>query len=190
MAMPGAILITPAVLGLVEGLVQVKTLGAMPVRGLRDPVEVYEVTGAGLGRSRLQAAAARGLTRFVGRQLELETLQQALAQAQAGHGQVVALVGEAGVGKSRLVYEVVHSHRTQGWLVLESASVSYGKATAYLPFWELLKVYCHIEERDDLPTVRAVEPDVGVLTIICCSWVARGRANRCWRVGSPPSCPR
>jgi len=120
MAMPGSILITPAVLGLVEGFVQVKALGAMPVRGLRDPVEVYEVTGAGVVRSRLQAAAARGLTRFVGRQPELETLQQALAQAQAGHGQVVAMVGEAGVGKSRLLYEFGHSHHTQEWLVLES----------------------------------------------------------------------
>ena len=153
MAMPGSILITPAVLGLVEGFVQVKALGAMPVRGLRDPVEVYEVTGAGMVRSRLQAAAARGLTRFVGRQPELETLQQALAQAQAGHGQVVALVGEAGVGKSRLVYEVVHSHRTQGWLVLESASVSYGKATPYFPVIDLLKRYCHVEERDDPRTI-------------------------------------
>jgi class 3 adenylate cyclase/tetratricopeptide (TPR) repeat protein len=155
MAMPGSILITPAVLGLVEGFVQVKALGAMPVRGLRDPVEVYEVTGAGMVRSRLQAAAARGLTRFVGRQHELETLQQALAQAQAGHGQVVALVGEAGVGKSRLVYEVVHSHRTQGWLVLESASVSYGKASPYFPVIDLLKRYCHVEERDDPRTIRA-----------------------------------
>ena len=155
MAMPGAILITPAVLGLVEGFVQVKALGAMPVRGLRDPVEVYEVTGAGMVRSRLQAAAARGLTRFVGRQPELETLQQALAQAQAGHGQVVAMVGEAGVGKSRLLYEFGHSHHTQGWLVLESASVSYGKATPYFPVIDLLKRYCHIEERDDPRTIRA-----------------------------------
>jgi tetratricopeptide (TPR) repeat protein len=155
MAMPGSILITPAVLGLVEGFVQVKALGAMPVRGLRDPVEVYEVTGAGMVRSRLQAAAARGLTRFVGRQPELETLRWALAQAQAGHGQVVALVGAAGVGKSRLVYEVVHSHRTQGWLVLESASVSYGKATPYFPVIDLLKRYCHVEERDDSRTIRA-----------------------------------
>ena len=155
MAMPGAILITPAVLGLVEGFVQVKALGAMPVRGLRDPVEVYEVTGAGVVRSRLQAAAARGLTRFVGRQPELETLQQALAQAQAGHGQVVAMVGEAGVGKSRLLYEFGHSHHTQGWLVLESASVSYGKATPYFPVVDLLKRYCHVEERDDPRTIRA-----------------------------------
>jgi class 3 adenylate cyclase/tetratricopeptide (TPR) repeat protein len=155
MAMPGAILITPAVLRLVEGFVQVKALGAMPVRGLRDPVEVYEVTGAGVVRSRLQAAAARGLTRFVGRQPELETLQQALAQAQAGHGQVVALVGEAGVGKSRLLYEFGRSHHTQGWLVLENASVSYGKATPYFPVVDLLKRYCHVEERDDPRTIRA-----------------------------------
>jgi class 3 adenylate cyclase/tetratricopeptide (TPR) repeat protein len=155
MAMPGSILITPAVLGLVEGFVQVKALGAMPVRGLRDQVEVYEVTGAGVVRSRLQAAAARGLTRFVGRQPELEALQQALAQAQAGHGQVVATVGEAGVGKSRLLYEFGHSHHTQGWLVLESASVSYGKATPYFPVVDLLKRYCHVEERDDPRTVRA-----------------------------------
>ena len=155
MAMPGSILITPAVLGLVEGFVQVKALGALPVRGLRDPVEIYEVTGAGVVRSRLQAAAARGLTRFVGRQPELETLQQALAQAHAGHGQVVAMVGEAGVGKSRLDYEFGHSHHTQGWLVLESASVSYSKATPYFPVVDLLKRYCHVEERDEPRTVRA-----------------------------------
>jgi predicted ATPase len=153
--MPGAILITPAVLGLVEGFVQVKALWTMPVRGLRDPVEVYEVTGAGMVRSRLQAAAARGLTRFVGRQPELETLQQALAQAQAGHGQVVAMVGEAGVGKSRLLYEFSHSYHTQGWLLLESASVSYGKATPYFPVIDLLKRYSHVEERDDSRTMRA-----------------------------------
>jgi predicted ATPase/class 3 adenylate cyclase len=155
MAMPGAILITPAVLGLVEGFVQVTALGAMPVRGLRDPVEVYEVTGAGMVRSRLQAAAARGLTRFVGRQQELEALHQALEQASASHGQVVALVGEAGVGKSRLVYELTHSHRTQGWRVLESVSVAYAQATPYVPVMDLLKRYCHVEEHDDTRTIRA-----------------------------------
>jgi predicted ATPase len=155
MAMPGAILITPAVLGLVEGFVQVKALGAMPVRGLRDPVEVYEVTGAGMVRSRLQAATARGLTRFVGRQPELTALQQTLEQAGTGHGQCVALIGEAGVGKSRLVYELTHSHRTQGWRVLESASVSYGKATPYFPVTDLLKRYCHVDDSDDVRTIRA-----------------------------------
>ena len=134
---------------------QVKALGAMPVRGLRDPVEVYEVIGAGVVWSRLQAAVARGLTRFVGRQPELAALHQALERAGAGHGQVVALVGEAGVGKSRLLYEFGHSHRTQGWRVLASASVSYGKATPYFPVVDLLKRYCHVEERDDPRTIRA-----------------------------------
>jgi tetratricopeptide (TPR) repeat protein len=91
----------------------------------------------------------------VGRQQELMTLQQALEQAGAGHGQVVAVVGAAGVGKSRLVYAFVHSRHTPGWLVLESASVSYGKATPYFPVIDLLKRYCHVEEHDDTRTIRA-----------------------------------
>ncbi len=155
MAMPGSILLTKAVLGLAEGFMQVKPLGPVPVKGLAEPVEVFELVGASVIRRRLHAAAARGLTRFVGREAELSVLAQALAQAGTGHGQVVAMVGEAGVGKSRLVYECVHSHRTQGWLVLESASVSYGKATPYFPVIDLLKHYCHVEEHDDPRTVRA-----------------------------------
>src|SRR4030095_13734368 len=131
LATPGTILLTAATLRLVEGLVQVQPLGHMPVKGLTEPVEAYELLGVSDLHRRLQVAAARGWTPFVGRQHELDTLSQALEQARSGHGQVVALVGEAGVGKSRLVYEVVHSHRTQDWLVLESASMSYGKATAY-----------------------------------------------------------
>jgi predicted ATPase len=103
----------------------------------------------------LQAAVARGLTPFVGRQQELEILYQALARVQTGHGQVVALVGDAGVGKSRLVYEFLQSHRTQGWQVLESASVSYGKATPYFPVMDLLKRYCQVDDGDDVRTVRA-----------------------------------
>ena len=155
LATPGSILLTTATLRLVEGLVRVNPLGLTPVKGLTEPVEAYELLGASALRRRLQAAAARGLTRFVGRQHELDTLAQALEQARTGHGQVAALVGEAGVGKSRLVYEVVHSHRTQDWLVLESASVSYGKATAYFPVIDLLKRYAHVEDGDDTRTVRA-----------------------------------
>ena len=88
----------------------------MPVKGLTEPVEVFELLGATSVRQRLQAAAIRGLSRFVGRETEIVALGQALLQAGTGHGQVVALVGEAGVGKSRLLYEFVHSHRTQGWM--------------------------------------------------------------------------
>jgi tetratricopeptide (TPR) repeat protein len=148
-AMPGSILLTADALRLAEGYVQVKPLGPVNVRGLSEPIEVYEVTGAGPVRSRLQAAAARGLTRFVGRQSELEALRQAIEKARGAHGQIVAIVGEPGVGKSRLFYEFTHSHRTQGWLILESGSVSYGKATPYLPIIDLLKAYFKIQERDD-----------------------------------------
>jgi class 3 adenylate cyclase len=155
LATPGSILLTPATLRLVEGLVQVHTLGPIPVKGLVEPVEVSELVGVSALRRRLQAAVARGLTRFVGRQQELAALRQALERAGAGHGQVVAVVGEAGVGKSRLVYEFVHSHHTPGWLVLESASVSYGKATPYFPVIDLLKRYAHVEAHDDLRTIRA-----------------------------------
>ena len=154
-ATPGTTRLTAATLRLVEGLVQVTDLGPVPVKGLVEPVEVFELIGASSLRRRLQAAAARGLTPFVGRQQELEALHQALAQARVGHGQVVALVGEAGVGKSRLVHEVVHSHRTRDWRVLESASVSYGKATPYFPVIDLLKRYCHVDDGDDARTIRA-----------------------------------
>jgi class 3 adenylate cyclase len=155
LATPGSIRLTAATLRLAEGLVQVNALGPFPVKGLAEPVEVFELVGASTIRRRLQASTKRGLTRFVGRQQELAVLQQGLAQAGAGQGQVVAVVGEAGVGKSRLVYEFIHSHDTRGWLVLESASVSYGKATPYFPIIDLLKRYSHVEEHDDVRTVRA-----------------------------------
>jgi class 3 adenylate cyclase/tetratricopeptide (TPR) repeat protein len=154
-ASPGSILLTSSSLELVEGLVAVKPLGPVPVKGLADAVEVYELTGAGPARTRLQAATRRGLTRFVGRDAELEQLRRAQQLAGDGHGQVAAVVGEAGVGKSRLVFEFTHSHRLQGWLVLESASVSYGKATSYLPVIALLRGYFKIQDRDDPREIRA-----------------------------------
>src|SRR6185503_6902498 len=96
LAIPGSIRLTAATLRLVEGLVIVQALGPVPVKGLTDPVEVFELVRASTIRRRLQASVVRGLTRFVGRQIELATVHQALEQARTGHGQVVALVGEAG----------------------------------------------------------------------------------------------
>ena len=154
LARPGTALLTADTLRLVEGYVEVTPLGPVPVKGLLEPVEIYELLRAGVVRSRLQAAVARGLTRFVGRDAELEQLRQALARAGAGRGQVVAGVGEAGVGKSRLFYEFTRSHHTHGWLLLASHSVSYGKATAYLPVLDLLKGYFGIESRDDVRRLR------------------------------------
>jgi class 3 adenylate cyclase/tetratricopeptide (TPR) repeat protein len=154
MAMPGTILITPGTLYLAEGYVTVQPLGPMSVKGLPEPVEVFQLTGAQAVRSRLQAAAVRGLTRFVGRDSEMDLLQQSLAQGRAGHGQIVAVVGEAGVGKSRLFWEFTHSHHTSGCLTVESSSVSYGKATAFLPLIDLLRGYFQIDARDDARKVR------------------------------------
>ena len=149
LASPGSILLTVSTLELVKGFVAVKSLGPTPVKGLADAVEIYEVTGAGPARTRLQAAARRGLTRFVGRDAEMEQLRRAQQLASAGHGQVAAIVAEAGVGKSRLVYEFTHSHHLHGGLVLQGASVSYGTATSYLPVIDLLKGYFKIQDRDD-----------------------------------------
>jgi predicted ATPase len=132
----------------------VTPLGPVPVKGLDAPVEAYELVGTGARRCRLSAAATRGLTRFVGRDAELEQLRQALGRAAVGHGQVVAIVGEPGVGKSRLTWEMTHSHRVHGWLVLQAGSVSYGRATSYLPVVDLLKSYFGIEISDVPRTVR------------------------------------
>jgi len=154
MATPGSILLAPATLQLAEGYVQVAPRGPVAVKGLPDPVEVYTLTGASAQRSRLHVAAARGLTRFVGRDAEIEQIRRALALAREGRGQLVAIVGEPGVGKSRLVYEFTHSHRTQDWLVLEAGSLSYGKATSYLPVIDLLRAYFKIHERETHREIR------------------------------------
>jgi class 3 adenylate cyclase/tetratricopeptide (TPR) repeat protein len=154
-ALPGTVRLTAETMRLAEGYVEVRSLGPIPVKGLPAPIEIFELTGAGTARTRLQAAALRGLTRFVGRDAEVEHLRRVLGQAGAGRGQVVAIVGEAGVGKSRLTYEFTHSHRVQDWLILEASSVSYGKATSYLPVIDLLKGYFRIGERDDHREMRA-----------------------------------
>ena len=118
LAAPGSIRLTAETLHLAEGFVQVTPLGPVPIKGLGEPVEVFELVGAGAARTRLEAAARRGLTRFVGRIAELEQLRDALDRASLGHGQVVAVVGEPGVGKSWLFWELTHSHRVHGWLIL------------------------------------------------------------------------
>jgi class 3 adenylate cyclase/tetratricopeptide (TPR) repeat protein len=154
LAEPGSIVITPATLALAESFVDVKSLGPVQVKGLAAPVEVYEVTGAGPARTRLQASVRRGLTRFVGRDMELEQLFRVQQLAGSGRGQLAAIVGEAGVGKSRLVYELTRSHRLQGWLTLHCGSVSYGKATSYWPVIDLLKVYFKVDDRDGARELR------------------------------------
>jgi tetratricopeptide (TPR) repeat protein len=156
LAPAGTTRLTADTLRLAEDFVQARPLGAVPVKGLAVPVEVFELTGAGAVRTRLQAARARGFSRFVGRDTEMDQIRQAAAQVRQGHGQLVAVVGEPGVGKSRLFHEFLHSHHVAGagWRVLEARSVSYGQATPFLPIAELLRSYFRIDDRDELRAVR------------------------------------
>ena len=154
LADPGSVLVAPDTLALAEGFVRVTSLGPLSVKGLSALVEVYELIGVSAIRSRLQAAATRGLSRFVGRHTELAILHQALEKAQASHGQVVAVIGEPGVGKSRLVSEFAYSFREDGALVLEAAAVPYGQAMAYLPLIGLLRAYFQLNDLDDAVTIR------------------------------------
>src|SRR5207247_9764472 len=125
MATPGSILVTAYTHKLTAGYFEFKALGEPQVKGVEEPPNVDEVLGAGPLRTRLQVSATRGLTRFVGRQRELKQLKRALEQAKVGHGQIVGVMGEPGLGKSRLFYEFKLT--SQGGCVgLEALSVSHG----------------------------------------------------------------
>jgi class 3 adenylate cyclase/tetratricopeptide (TPR) repeat protein len=144
----GSIAISEQTRKFVEGYFQLKPMGPTRVKGVSEPVNVYEVTGLGPLRTRLQRSAGRGLSKFVGRQAEIDALKRAADQAQAGRGQIVAAMAEAGTGKSRLFFEF-KAVAQSGWMVLETFSVSHGKASAYLPVIALLHGYFEILAGDD-----------------------------------------
>jgi predicted ATPase len=144
----GSIAASEATQRLCEGYFEFRALGPTAVKGLNAPVEVYEVVRAGPLKTHFQLSARRGLTRFVGREREMAAIAGALEQAREGHGQIVAAVGEAGAGKSRLMYEF-KATIPGGCKVLEGYSVSHGKASAWLPVIELLYDYFGIEDADD-----------------------------------------
>ncbi len=144
----GSIAATDSTRNLCEGYFTFKALGPTRVKGVSEPINVYEVTGLSPLRTRLQRSAGRGLSKFVGRQAEIEALTRALELAKQGHGQIAAAVAEAGVGKSRLFHEF-RSRFLTDFLVLDAFSVSHGKASAYLPVIDLLNTYFRISDRDD-----------------------------------------
>jgi class 3 adenylate cyclase len=148
LASPGSIAISEGLRKLVEGYFTLKSLGPVRIKGTSEPVNVYEVMGLGPLRTRLQRAAGRGLTKFVGREREMEALRHAATLARAGHGQVVAAMAEPGIGKSRLFHEFKLISQSE-WMTLEAFSVSHGKASSYLPVIELLKDYFEIGPSDD-----------------------------------------
>jgi class 3 adenylate cyclase/tetratricopeptide (TPR) repeat protein len=148
LAPTGSIAVTEATRKLCAGYFNFKALGPTRVKGVAEPVNVYEVTGLGPIRTRLQRSAGRGYSKFVGRQREIEAMKHAAEQTNTGHGQIVAAMGEPGVGKSRLLFEFKAISQS-GWMVLEAFSVSHGRASAFLPVIDLLWSYFKITTDDD-----------------------------------------
>jgi predicted ATPase/class 3 adenylate cyclase len=144
LASASGILMTNSTLREVEGFVEVRPRGAVQAKGISRPVDAFELVGATTARTRVQAAGVRGLTPLVGREPEIAVFKKLIEQTAAGRGQVLAMVGEAGMGKSRLVHEFTRHQLPPGWLVLEAASVSYGKATPYFPLIVMLRRYFQI----------------------------------------------
>src|ERR1700680_3560016 len=159
----GSIAATEQMRKLCEGYFLFNGLGPTAVRGISEPVNVYEVTGLGPLRTRLQRSAGRGLTKFVGREREMEALKHAAEQARGGRGQIAAAMAEPGVGKSRLFFEFKATSQA-GWVVLETVSISHGKASAYLPVIDLLRNYFDITVADDERKRR--EKVAGKITIL------------------------
>jgi class 3 adenylate cyclase/tetratricopeptide (TPR) repeat protein len=154
-ATPGSTLVTSATARLVEGRVRVRPRESIVVKGLPHPVDVCELLGAAPVRTRFAAAAGRGLSRFVGREAELSALDTAWSRVEFGQGEVIALVGEPGVGKSRLLWEFLHGERLRGATVLTGAATAFGGATPHLPIVELLRSYFDVQDGDDAERVQA-----------------------------------
>jgi class 3 adenylate cyclase/tetratricopeptide (TPR) repeat protein len=154
LARPGSTLLAPETRRLTEGFLAVTGLGPVPIKGITEPVEVYELTGTGPARYRLQAAVVRGLSRFVGREAEVERLREAFARSGAGEGRLVALVGEPGVGKSRVIREFVEGPWVEGALVLEARPIVHRKTPSWLPVVDALRRYCEIDRLDEERIIR------------------------------------
>jgi class 3 adenylate cyclase/tetratricopeptide (TPR) repeat protein len=148
LAPSGSIVIAAETRKIVAGYFELNSLGPARIKGVTEPVEVFEVTGLGPLRSRLHRSASRGFSKFVGRKAEIDQMTRVAELARTGHGQIVAAVAEAGVGKSRLFYEFEQMQQS-GWRVLEAFSVSHGRASAYHPVIDLLKGYFGIADSDD-----------------------------------------
>ena len=154
LARPGTTRVALSTARLSEGWLSFEALGDVPIKGLPDPIPVFELTGALRTRTRLQASGPTTFTRFVGRETETARIGEALTATKQGRGQIVAVVGEAGIGKSRLYHEILHSSLIEDCLILESGSVSHGKATSYLPVADLLRSYLGVEPSHDARQIR------------------------------------
>jgi class 3 adenylate cyclase/tetratricopeptide (TPR) repeat protein len=148
LAEPGTAYVTEGTAALATGFLALKELGAFEIKGASRPVEVFELTGVGAARSRLDLSRERGFTRFVGRDEEMATLEEALGQAQAAEGAVVGIVAEAGVGKSRITHEFAERCRAREIEVFEAQGQSHGRSIPLMPVLQMLRAYFGIGDRD------------------------------------------
>lgn len=149
LAKPGTILATSTTVNLAGNQIASRSLGKVNVKGLKDPLEIFEVWAEASKPKRFNRITPQKLDDFVGRQIELEILKNALSKAESHSGQVVVLVGEPGIGKSRLVWELCQSPIVDGWAIFESAATPLGKSVPYLPIIDLFRSYFEIEDDDD-----------------------------------------
>jgi class 3 adenylate cyclase/tetratricopeptide (TPR) repeat protein len=154
LASPDTCYLTGTTTALVRGYFETEDLGDFQVKGVQAPTRVHRLIGVGAARTRFDVSRGRGLTRFVGRDADMATLEAALEQAQAGHGQVVGVVAEAGTGKSRLCFEFAQRCRGRGMAVNEGHAVAHGKNIPYLPMLQVFRGYYGITEQDDDRTAR------------------------------------
>jgi DNA-binding NtrC family response regulator/tetratricopeptide (TPR) repeat protein len=158
-AEPGEILASPEMERLVGTWCELRAREGLPGMGQSDQIGAYTIVGLRPPSSASEMHGQRPLSRFVGRERELATVEGSLEQARGGRGQIVGMIGEPGVGKSRLCYEFIRAHHTHSWLILETSADSYGQATPYLPVIDLLKSYFQVASRDDVPTLRGKVAD-------------------------------
>jgi len=148
LAEPGKAYVTESTAALASGFLDLKELGEFEIKGASQPIDVFELTGVGAARSRLDLSRERGFSRFVGRNEEMAELEQALARAEAGEGAVVGIVAEAGVGKSRLSHELAERCSERGLEVFEAQAQSHGQSIPLMPVLQMLRAYFGIGDRD------------------------------------------
>jgi class 3 adenylate cyclase/tetratricopeptide (TPR) repeat protein len=153
-AEPGKVYLTAHTAAHVQGYFALADLGEMEIKGVQGPLRVYELQGLGQMRTRLDVSRSRGFSRFVGRGDEMQVLESALARAREGHAQVVGIVGEAGLGKSRLCYEFLERCRARALMTYETTGVAHGKAVPFLPMLRLFRAFYGITEQDSDATAR------------------------------------
>jgi class 3 adenylate cyclase/tetratricopeptide (TPR) repeat protein len=149
MAEPGATYVTQETYGLTEGLFQFEALGEKGIKGKKEPVKVYRVIAPSMRRTRFDVSAERGLTPFVGREREIELLLDGFERAKRGRGQAFSVMAEAGVGKSRLLYEFRKAVSNENVTFLEGKCLSYSRGTAYHPVIDILRSNFHVQEDDE-----------------------------------------